>query len=891
MKQVRLGIVMLAITAVFVACSGTFALYEEKNPNGFTQIALSNVASGGNLYRLSFGTSAGASSGDGTGGGMTIWDDGSEIRLRATNSGASMGKIAGSEDGIAFYFKEVDASKNFRLSADVEVVSFGFTNLASPPKTDLNGQEGFGIMARDYVPQYPGKNYAEGDLDGMTEYNNYYAGSTGGTGNMIMVGGVKRGMRTYWRTGVTDPSGGAAITDTSIIANADMAIFSFQPREIPDYSSYDAQWNGVTNAERFNARPDFPNAGTKYNLLLEKTNNGFNVRITPLSAGKSVGWANDANGNPVMHTGAWEYTVAEPDLLFSINKEHYYVGFFACRDAEAKLTNVQYFEADTDDCAPAVEAEIPLITPTFEVTSPATASTAAYTLYATANVEGAIGVKVNGKALPNQVGAWKVEATNASAVPLSLFEVKDIPLVDGDNVFQILFTPNAEQSKSGYLLANSNTIAKNFIVSKKSFGNTIYVSADGRSFNTGTSASPLDIATAIAYVQPGGEIVLKDGTYKLLSVEIPRYNSGIYTGAADADVTTGEAATTYKTLRAETRYGAIIDFDKNKDAKGFVLSGDAWKISGIRVINTPNKVKGLTVMGSRNIVEWVKTYNNGDTGLQIAGKSTEPKAMWPSYNLIRNCESFSNMDNAREDADGFASKLTSGKGIVFYQCIAHHNVDDGWDLFSKKETGPIGEVLLDHCIAYSNGKYLDGDATTNSGGNGFKMGGEGISVKHKAVDCLSFDNDAEGYTSNSDPSIILERCTAFNNKGDNFAVYTSGTGAIDAEIKGLLSLHSSTHNGDDRFTYGSDSPKKSLWLSNANGYVWSGNKSVNKSGSVLTVANLVNAIAPYVTTAPFDSSVSGNFIGRNESDGTFVLNGFLKLNGFVGPEPGAQGMW
>jgi hypothetical protein len=397
----------------------------------------------------------------------------------------------------------------------------------------------------------------------------------------------------------------------------------------------------------------------------------------------------------------------------------------------------------------------------------------------------------------------------------------------------------------------------------------------------------VDVDTAIAYVNSGGTVLLKDGVYQVLSLIIPRYNNGtIVTDTPGIDPVTAA-----KTLLAEHRDKVIFDFAKDKNAKGFQLNGDGWVVDGIHVRNTPNKIKGFTVGGSYNTVKWVKTYNNGDTGLQISGNSKEPKALWPHDNRIEYCESFNNMDDAREDADGYASKLTSGADNVFSWCVAHHNVDDGWDLFSKKETGAIGAVTMEYCIAYSNGKYLETNLTTNSGGNGFKMGGEGISVKHKAVDCLSFDNDAEGFTSNSDPSIILERCTAFNNRGDNFAVYTSGSGAVDAEIKNLLSLHSSGSHSDDRFTYGNESPKKSIWLTNANGYVWSGNKTVNKSGNELTTANLASTTLPYVTTAPFDPSISGNFLRRNPSTGAFILNGFLKLSGFLGPEPGAQGMW
>ena len=54
-------------------------------------------------------------------------------------------------------------------------------------------------------------------------------------------------------------------------------------------------------------------------------------------------------------------------------------------------------------------------------------------------------------------------------------------------------------------------------------------------------------------------------------------------------------------------------------------------------------------------------YNNGNTGLQVSGLSTDNKALWPSHNTIKNCTSMNNADRAMEDADGFAAKLTTGE--------------------------------------------------------------------------------------------------------------------------------------------------------------------------------------------------------------------------------------
>ena len=82
---------------------------------------------------------------------------------------------------------------------------------------------------------------------------------------------------------------------------------------------------------------------------------------------------------------------------------------------------------------------------------------------------------------------------------------------------------------------------------------------------------------------------------------------------------------------------------------------------------------------------------------------TNPNSQWPAGNLILSAESHDNADSDGEDADGFAAKLTVGAGNVFRYAVAHHNIDDGWDLYTKTDTGPIGVVTVEDSLAYSNG--------------------------------------------------------------------------------------------------------------------------------------------------------------------------------------------
>src|SRR5690606_23452376 len=106
------------------------------------------------------------------------------------------------------------------------------------------------------------------------------------------------------------------------------------------------------------------------------------------------------------------------------------------------------------------------------------------------------------------------------------------------------------------------------------------------------------------------------------------------------------------------------------------------------------------------------------------------------------------------------AKLTSGVGNVFRGNVAHHNIDDGWDLYTKAGQGAIGAVIIEDSIAYANGMLTDG--TVGSGDkNGFKLGGEGIHVPHVIRNSIAFDNGAVGFTSNSNPGVIAENNISF----------------------------------------------------------------------------------------------------------------------------------
>jgi pectate disaccharide-lyase len=274
------------------------------------------------------------------------------------------------------------------------------------------------------------------------------------------------------------------------------------------------------------------------------------------------------------------------------------------------------------------------------------------------------------------------------------------------------------------------------------------------------------LTTAISVLPAGSTLFIPTGTYKIDSqLTIPSTNNG--------------SLIAYKTLAS---YNGTVTFDFSaqpygstssvSNPRGLQIDGDFWHVYGIEVKGAADN--GMFVGGNWNIIEACTFHNNRDSGLQIARSASTLTSMadWPSYNLILNCESYDNYDappNGGENADGFACKLTAGPGNVFRGCVSHNNIDDGWDLYTKTETGVIGSVVIEQCVAFSNGTLTTGYQNPAGDKNGFKLGGADISVVHVVTQCVSFLNGKNGFTWNSNPGAIrLVNNTAWDNVEGNF---------------------------------------------------------------------------------------------------------------------------
>ena len=318
----------------------------------------------------------------------------------------------------------------------------------------------------------------------------------------------------------------------------------------------------------------------------------------------------------------------------------------------------------------------------------------------------------------------------------------------------------------------------------------IYCSPNGT--GSGTKDSPTDVLSAIKNIKAGGTIYLLDGTYK--------YDSTII-----IDSSNNGSANAYKTIQAYPGNSGKVVFDFSAQAvsgsnRGFVLDGDYWQFVNFEITKAGDN--GMLLSGNYNRIVEMVFNDNQDTGLQLSRYDTNAStvAQWPSYNLVLNCTSKNNCDDATmENADGFAAKLTCGEGNVFDGCMAYNNSDDGWDLYAKTETGPIGVVTIKNSIAFRNGFTEFGEGYGDCDGNGFKLGGAGVGTAHIVENCLAFENLNCGFTDNNNPKLgSLKNCTAYNNGvgGNGKANYMVYRCSSSTKLDNLMSFNDTSKVSD-----------------------------------------------------------------------------------------------
>jgi hypothetical protein len=330
--------------------------------------------------------------------------------------------------------------------------------------------------------------------------------------------------------------------------------------------------------------------------------------------------------------------------------------------------------------------------------------------------------------------------------------------------------------------------------------NTLFVAPNGTDAAPGTQAAPTTLTSAITRIAAGGTISMRGGTYNLSqTVTIAAGNNG--------------SAGALKTLSAFPGETPVLNFSaQSEDSanRGLALNGSFWHIVGLVVERAGDN--GIFVGGSNNIIERTVTRFNRDTGLQLSRiSSSTPREQWPSNNLILSAESHDNADSGGENADGFAAKLTVGSGNVFRFDVSHNNIDDGWDLFTKTDTGAIGTVTIENSLSYNNGTLTDGTQAGSGDRNGYKLGGEDIPVNHVVRGNIAYHNGHHGFTYNSNPGTMsISNNVSIDSTERNYS-FDAGTSVF----RNNTSCRFSSGGSNDRIIGDSDSSNQ-FW-SGSNG--------------------------------------------------------------------------
>lgn len=711
------------------------------------------------------------------------------------------GKFTNYHDGVSFYYTVMNPK-----TENFELTATVHVDYTNPTP---DGQEGFGLIAMDSL-----------GTNGVNSVNHY----TNSAGILSWkytthVNGAKKEIK--------DGLGARFVSNLTpeVLAQGDAGIAK----------------NGVVVANAYNYdNANIVRTGDTFRITLKKTNTGFHAIYIPTDL---------AEGIPT------EFIMYGSDKLCQLDKDHIYVGFVVARGMNVTFSDVDFKVTDPKNDPPAQEEPPELVPLTTVVDCPSSFYQKKYPFVYRSNSNGKITVKTadGTKLIDNETVEADKDFTKTIELPKSINDlIINFKPEDG-------FRPQPKQVIAQY---NSQTASyeQNYkeitnyatIIVRTYPGDKIYATQKGSIFGKGTAESPIDLISAISYVKPGQTIILAPGKYSIENskgILIERGNSG----------TKSER----KTLMVEGDGRAVLDFSYSK--AGMQIWGDYWTIKNIDVCKTSDNTKGIQVAGNFNVLEQVNAYYNGDTGIQISGQSTETFEKWPHDNLIVNCTSYGNCDSAQNNADGFAAKLTTGNNNVFRGCIAYGNIDDGWDLFAKIESGPIGPVLIENCVAYRNGSLPDGSGKGD--GNGFKLGGDGISVPHILRNSISYSNGMSGITSNSNPALILENVTSYGNGSYNIALYGKGTAEPrQFKAKGILSIEGAT----------SDNYSEMHELLSDDTYFCNGANGANKSGTVLKAADV------------FVSTDTKNIIPSRKADGSIDMKTLLELTDKVPANVGAN---
>ncbi len=720
-----------------------------------------------------------------------------------------------SMDGLSFYHTKIPTNRNFLLRAKMHINSWSFTN----------GQEGFGLMVCDRIGGVGEHDFWNNSIMACVTKCNYgWDKEKGefsreeGSANINMFQGVC----ALARYGV-NPENLQLFKDNPSLAVEKYYVRDHAPLEHTCGDLGDGSYNIAGNYVKphdfdpektakdyekgtlmSGAEEATPKelVQTDFVLSIRRHNSGFTVCYETedgIVIGSRTYYDARFYDNGKVRESL-EEALSIPGILEAFDRDGVYAGFYAARNADVSFSDIELTITDPAEDDPTVEHEKNYFD-----------NTSGFMCASVSNTR---------KSALTYMPSWRGELSIMSDDDMELFsEVVEpgkyvhvpVSLITGENVFKAVFSPDQEYHL-GYddehpeniynCLRSYEPLEQTICVTYKQFGEdggVLRVSPSGTQNGDGSEAHPLDIFTAISFARPGQSIYLAGGVYEL---ERPiRIERGV-------DGTKGEPVRLMTDPDSEET--AVFDFKKDAGfgrlRGSFNLLACYWHIENIEIMNAPDRLVGLWIGGCGNVIKRVKSHHNGNVGICILSASeldkredTDAKGrpMWPTDNLIVNCESYENSDLGGDLADGFACKVRAGEGNVFDNCVSHNNADDGFDLYTKAETGRIGVVTIKNCISYRNG-YInrDGQEKNMGNGNGFKLGGESIPGGHVVSNCQAYRNKGKGFDTNRCPDPKISDCISVDNEKANIALYTAKGKVTDFKLERFRSIRTTDGPGD-----------------------------------------------------------------------------------------------
>lgn len=243
----------------------------------------------------------------------------------------------------------------------------------------------------------------------------------------------------------------------------------------------------------------------------------------------------------------------------------------------------------------------------------------------------------------------------------------------------------------------------------------------------------------------------------------------------------------------ETHFLDAGDYEAESVRTGAALeiSADGVELdagSGRFVVqNSP--ARGL-VVGSRNVsLRGVTSRDNGSAGFHVEGGA--------EFVTLQYCSAHGNSGPVRGPdetraggAVGFVVAAGSNenreqwpKDVTFANCIAHHNLDDGFDLSRSRS------VLIEKSISYANGDASkEGDGGDGVAGVGFLAsrewdfysGGAGAPKWQTFRNVLAWGNISAGVLVGPGEGHVVDKLTAWNN-GRRDETHPDDLSFVDAE--------------------------------------------------------------------------------------------------------------